>query len=177
MQENLTIARPYALAAFGSATEANDIAAWSTMLAALANATMHPELAPLIKHPRVTKAQLRELIGEVLGGQLDEKRGNFIDVLLDAERLDLAPEIASLFERHKAAAEGFVDVQVESAYAMSEGEQEEIAAAVRTRMGRDCKVSATTNADLIGGAVIKIGDSVIDLSLRGRLRALGQQLA
>ena len=121
--------------------------------------------------------QLKELLRDIIGSQLNPHRENFIDALMDAGRLALAPEISILFERHKAAAAGIVDVLVESAYEVSASEQDAIAAAVRTRVGSDCKVSTELNPDLIGGAVIKVGDSVIDISLRGRLRALEQQLA
>jgi F-type H+-transporting ATPase subunit delta len=177
MQENLTIARPYALAAFRFAQSASDIEAWSTMLQSLASATSHSDLLPMIKHPKVSKGQLKELLGEVIGSSLNAERENFIDALLGAERLALAPEISTLFETHKAAADGFVDVVVESAYEVSSAEQDAIAAAVRSRVGRDCNVTSELNSDLIGGAVIRVGDSVIDISLRGRLRALEQQLA
>ena len=110
MQEKITIARPYAMAAFSFAEETNDVAAWSTMLDALANAVVHPDLMPLIKHPRVSDELLHELLCEIISGQLNDKRTNFISALLDAERLELAPEIAELFERRKAAAEGVADV-------------------------------------------------------------------
>jgi F-type H+-transporting ATPase subunit delta len=176
MQEKLTIARPYALAAFSFAEDAGDVPAWSAMLDTLATTAAHAEFQPLIRDPRVSDDQLRELLSDILGKQLDEKRMNFIGVLLDAERLELAPEIALLFERHRAAAEGVVDVHVESAYDISAAEQDRIASAISTRVGKECEVTAEVNRDLIGGAVIKVGDSVIDVSLRGRLRALEQRL-
>jgi len=176
MQEKLTIARPYAVAAFDFAEDANDVAAWSAMLDALANAVVHPDLMPLIKHPRVSDDLLRELLTDIIGGHLNDKRTNFISALLDAERLELAPEIAELFERHKATAEGVADVRVESAYEITTAEKDRIAATVRARVGKECEVTTVVNPDLIGGAVIKVGDSVIDISLRGRLRALEQRL-
>jgi len=176
MQEKLTIARPYAMAAFGFAEAAGDVAAWSIMLEALASVVSHPDLMPLIKHPRVTSAQLLEILTDIIGPLLNEQRSNFITTLLDAERLELAPEIAELFERRKAAAEGVADVRVESAFAISASEKDRIASAVQQRIGKACEVTAVVNPDLIGGAVIKVGDSVIDISLRGRLRALEQRL-
>lgn len=176
MQEKLTIARPYALAAFGYAREADDLSAWSAMLDALAVAVSHPDLKPLISHPRVSDTQLAELLGEILEARLDGKRTNFIRALLDAERLELAPEIAELFERHRAAAQGVIDVHVQSAYEVDAGEKERIASAVQARLGKDCAVTAGVDPSLIGGAIIKIGDSVIDISLRGRLRALEKRL-
>lgn len=177
MQEKLTIARPYAQAAYSYAADANDVPGWSSALAALAEAVGHADLRPLINHPRVSNAELQEILEAVLGGALNDKRKHFVETLLDAERLELAPEIAELFERRKAAAEGVVDVHVESAFEMNDSEQQRIGDAVRGRVGKDCEVSTAVNSALIGGAVIRVGDSVIDISLRGRLRALQQRLS
>ena len=87
----------------------------------------------------------------------------------------MAPEIAQLFERSRAKAEGQVKVEVISAYALSDAETVKLIAAMRGRLGKDCKIEATVDPSLIGGAVVRVGDSVIDLSLRGRLTALVQQ--
>ena len=176
MQEKLTTARPYALAAFRHAVEARDVDAWSRMLAKLAAVVAQPDLHALIGHPRVTVDKLGGILGEALAGELNAHRQNFLDVLLAADRLELAPEIAELFERHKAAAAGVVAVSVESAFELTSEQRDNIAQAVASRFGRDCELEARTKPELIGGAVIKIGDSVIDLSLRGRLRALEQRL-
>ena len=176
MQEKLTIARPYASAAFSFAEEAGDVSAWSAMLDVLASAVAHPDLMLLISHPRITRSQLLELLREMLGIHLNDQRANFIGALLDAERLVLAPEILVLFERSRAAAEGAADVRVETAFEISAAEQDRIGSAVSTRIGKACEVTTAVTPDLLGGAVIKVGDSVIDISLRGRLRALEKQL-
>lgn len=176
MQEKLTIARPYAAAAFAHALQENATAAWSELLRVLALAVADPGLAPYIGHPKVSKAQLMDVLAGVLGARLTPTGRNFVQALQDAERLELAPEIAELFERRRAAAAGRIEVEVTSAYPLSPAEHGRIDAAMRARLGRDCTVAARVDGSLIGGAVIKIGDSVIDLSLRGRLSALAQQL-
>ncbi|MFT4564769.1 MAG: F-type H+-transporting ATPase subunit delta [Gammaproteobacteria bacterium] len=177
MQENLTVARPYALAAFRFSVDESEQSEWATMLESLASATAHPDLQPLITHPKIAKSQLKELLVEILGAELNAHRENFLGALIDAGRLSLAPEISVLFEQYKAAADGVVDVTVESAFEISETSQEQIATALRAKLGRQCRLVAAVNPDLIGGAVIKVGDSVIDISLRGRLQALQQQLS
>lgn len=177
MQEKLTIARPYAAAAFSYAAQENATTAWSELLRVLALAVVDAGLAPYLGHPKVSKAQLLDVLAGVLGARLNPAGRNFVQALLAAERLELAPEIAELFERHRAAAAGRLKVEVTSAYPLSGAEQSRIDAAMRARLGKDCTVEAHVDGTLIGGAVIKIGDSVIDLSLRGRLAALAQQLA
>lgn len=176
MQEKLTIARPYAAAAYAYADEHGEVEQWSAMLEVLAAAVSDPLLAGYIGHPKVSNADLLDLLGDVLGERLSDSRRNFLTALVEAERLEVAPQIAEVFERRRAKAAGVVHVEVSSAFELSAQERERIEQAVRGRLGSDCEVDAHVDAALIGGAVIKIGDSVIDLSLRGRLAALEQQL-
>ena len=175
MQEKLTIARPYAAAAFAYAVEHGEVPAWSATLQTLATAVSDPALAGFIGHPKVSGAQLLNLVSDLFGSQLSAAGRNFIATLIETERLELAPEIATLYERSRAKAEGQVKVEVTSAFPLSDAERARIDAAMRGRLGKDCKIEASVDAALIVGAVIKVGDSVIDLSLRGRLTALAQQ--
>ncbi|MGR8919793.1 MAG: F0F1 ATP synthase subunit delta [Gammaproteobacteria bacterium] len=177
MQEKLTIARPYAAAAFEYASEHNDVDGWAALLNRLAEAVSEPALAAVIGHPKVSRESLLGLLGEVLGESLEGARRNFLETVIDAERLDIAPQIAELFERRRADAAGVVSVEVISAFPLTDAERQKIDAAVQKRLGRSCEVESEVDSSLIGGAVIRIGDEVIDLSLRGRLAALAQQLA
>ena len=147
------------------------------LLSRLAEAVSEPTLAGVIGHPKVSRDDLLALLGDVLGGAVEGSRKNFLETVIDAERLDLAPQIAELFERRRADAAGVVSVEVTSAFPLTDAERQKIDAAVQKRLGRSCEVESQVDSSLIGGAVIKIGDEVIDLSLRGRLAALGQQLA
>lgn len=176
MQEKLTIARPYASAAYAYAQQSQQVTEWSEMLSSLAQVVEHPDMRPLIGHPRVAKAELTDLFKSALGALLDAKRENFVQVLLDADRIDLAPEVSELFEREKTKAQGVVDVTMVSAYPTEQSEQDKIAAAVKSRTGKECEISTQVDESLIGGAVIRVGDSVIDISLKGRLQALAQKL-
>ena len=175
MQEKLTIARPYAAAAFAYAVEHGEVPAWSATLQTLATAVSDPALAGFIGHPKVSNVQLLGLVSDLYGTQLSAAGRNFIATLIESERLELAPEIATLYERSRAKAEGQVKVEVISAFALSDTERTKLDAAMRGRLDKDCKIEASVDPALIGGAVIKVGDSVIDLSLRGRLTALAQQ--
>ena len=110
MQEKLTIARPYAAAAFDYARDTAAIDAWSTLLEALSLAVSDPDLSRLIGHPKVSDEQLMGLLGDVLGDRLDASGRNFLQTLMDAERLELAPQVAEVFERLRAAEAGVVPV-------------------------------------------------------------------
>ena len=177
MQEKLTVARPYAAAAFRYAEQAGRVDAWSSMLEVLAMAVSDPGLARLIGHPKVGDEQLLELISEIAGDRLDDKGRSFVSTLIDAERLELAPQIAELFERRRADAAGIVTAEVTSAFQLTADEQSRIRDAIAARAGRQCELTTSVDRTLIGGAVIKIGDSVTDLSLRRRLSDLAQDLS
>jgi F-type H+-transporting ATPase subunit delta len=176
MQEKLTIARPYAAAAFSYADQHGELDAWSATLRTLATAVSDPVLAAFIGHPKVSDEQLLDVLGELFGARVSDATRNFLRALVEAERLELAPEVAELFERHRAQAAGQVTVEITSAFPLNDAERQKIDRAMRARLGRDCKLDARVDSSLIGGAVIKVGDSVIDLSLRGRLASLTQQL-
>ena len=177
MQEKLTIARPYAAAAFAYSEENGCCEAWSGLLKVLAQAVEDSSVSAFINHPKVSGEQILEFMIEVLGDACSKPAEHFLRTLIDAERLEIAPEISELFERFRADSEGVVEVVVHSAYLLSDTEAQKISEAVRKRTGRSCTIVANTDSSLIGGAVVKIGDSVIDLSLRGRLTSLEQLLA
>lgn len=177
MQEKLTVARPYAVAAFSYAQDAGDVDAWSRMLEALASAVAEPELERLIGHPKVSDEQLVAMLSDVLGNLLDDKRRNFLRVLVDSERLELAPQVAELFERRRAETAGVVTAEVVSAFPLNAAEESRIREALASRAGKRCELTTEVDPALIGGAVIKVGDSVTDLSLRRRLSDLVQDLA
>lgn len=176
MQEKLTIARPYAAAAFRYAVEQGRVDDWSVMLEALAIAVSDPDLSQLIGHPKITGEQIVDLMADILGGRLTDESRNFIQVLVEAERIELAPQISELFERRRANAAGLVTVEVTSAYPLDASESRRISDSISARVGKACELETAVDPQLIGGAVIKIGDSVTDLSLRRRLSDLGQDL-
>lgn len=177
MQERLTIARPYALAAFEVAQQRGELGAWGQALEFLAAVIADPEMQRVIRDPRVAASQLTTLIIELGGTRFNPEARNFVQTLINAERIDLAPEIAQLFSLHRAEVEGSLTIDVSSAYPLTAKEQQEIAQAVQARVGRTIALKCTTDRTLIGGAVIRAGDTVIDLSLRGRLQSLAASLA
>ncbi len=172
MLEKRTIAYPYAQAAFAQASEEDALADWSDMLALLAVITSDEQMQLLMRDPRVSIEQMKSLVTSVAGDVLTKTGTNFVSLLVDAGRLSVCVEINELFEERKAEAEQYASVQVISAYEMDEGQQQKIVDVMRKRLNRSVDVTIEQDKDLIGGAVITVGDTVIDLSLRGRLNAM-----
>ena len=177
MSEAITTARPYAQAAFDEAQKLSDLKGWSDVLKSLAEAVLNPELRSVIRSPRVAKAQLAGLLGDVLGGQLKPQQLNLIKVLAENQRLLVLPEISAIFETLKAEAEKTVNVVVESAFELSAAQQEKIVVSLKKRMAREVKLVCNVNKELLGGVVIRAGDKVIDGSARTRLGEMANALA
>jgi len=177
MSEALTTARPYAQAAFEEAQKLSDLKGWSEVLLALAEAVNYPEICNVISSPRVVKAQLGGLLGDVLGGKLKPQQMNFIKLLAENQRLPLLPEIASIFEVLKSEAEKSVDVEVDSAFELSAAQQDKIVSSLKKRMGREIKLTCKVNKELLNNMVIRAGDKVIDGSARTRLSEMATALA
>lgn len=177
MQENTTIARPYARAVFEQAKAAGELAQWSGMLRLLNQIVADPMMQSLIKNPKVDHDRLAGIVVDVCGGQLNLPGRNFVRILVDAGRLSVAPQIYRLFEEKKAEAEGVAEVVVISAYPLEDQQQENIKQVMARRLGKKIEITTHVDPSLIGGAVIRAGDSVIDASLRGRLKQLGHNFA
>ena len=177
MAEAISVARPYAVAAFDEASKLGDLKGWSSMLLAGAEAVLNPDVHALISSPRVAKVQLENLMEALCGGKLNTIESNFIKLLVENQRLDILPEIASMFESMRAEAEKSIDVVVTSAFDLDEAQKQKISAAMKKRMGRDIRLSCKTDRELLGGIIIRAGDKVIDGSARTRLSELANALA
>lgn len=177
MAEKTTIARPYAQALFKLASEQKNLKGWSQTLGLAASVAADPEMAKVIDHPRLTKAQVVDIFFAVCGNKLDDSGKNMIRVLADSGRLDFLPEIAALYEVERARAEGTLNAEVVSAFELTEGQKSDLAAALKKRFGREISLSCNTDKSLLGGAIIRAGDVVIDGSAVSKLGQLSAELA
>jgi len=175
MSQALTLARPYARAAFSLAKDAGRLPQWSALLGFAAQAASVPEAHAALGHPLAKADDLVELL--LPPGDSDPSFRQFLVVLADNRRLALLPEIAGLFDQLRAEAERVVKATVTSAQPLDESELEKLRASLRKRFGQDVELSTAVDAGLIGGAVIDTGDVVIDGSLRTKLARLGAALA
>ena len=180
MAEKATIARPYARAAFEHARESQALAAWSELLAAGAAVAATPGAEALFGNPRVSAGELVELIAGVAsdsGVAVNEDGRNFLGVLAHEHRLALLPQIAAQFEARRAEVENTIDVEVTTAMPLTAAQRATLEAALGKRFGRTVRLAERVDATLVGGAVVRAGDMVIDGSLRGRLARLEQQIS
>ena len=185
MADNNTVARPYAQAVFDVARESDALAELSESLAAGKALLEDGQVAAFLATPTLNDDErltfLQGLFGQAVGENSmfagGSQRGtNFLKLLLENGRVAVLPEIAEHFEALKAKIENSVDAVVTSAAPLSEARMQEITASLKARLGREVKLTSEIDDNLIGGAVIRAGDVVIDGSLRARLESLAHAL-
>jgi F-type H+-transporting ATPase subunit delta len=176
MAEKTTIARPYAKAAFQEATADKDLPLWSERLRAAATAVNDPRVHELLGSPSVSGEDLAQFVMGVTGATLDEHGQNFFRTLAENHRLGYLPEISALFDEYKDEAESVIDVTVTSAAPIGNAQQQSLAKALERKLKRTVRLHCATDSTLIGGAVLRAGDTVIDGSLLSRLNRIAFEL-
>jgi len=174
--ERATIARPYAKAAFEYARDAKAFAEWSQGLKVAAEIVADPRVSVLSTSPSLTAADLAGLVTDVGGANFNGGMQNFVRVLAENHRLPLLPEIAAQYEELRAAVENTVDVEVTSAVALDAAQSENLKRALNERLKRQVRMQNSVDSSLLGGAIVRAGDLVIDGSLKGRLERLATEL-
>jgi len=176
MADKTTIARPYAKAAFEEARGSNSLGRWAETLHTAATVVQDARVQKLLANPTVGKAELASFVSDLAGPQLEENGRNFVRALADNRRLGYLPEISVLFDELKDEAEGVVDVTVTSAAPLVDGELQRLSAALVNKLKRQVRLHCEVDPTLIGGAVLRAGDLVIDGSLRARLERIAYEL-
>ncbi len=177
MAERITIARPYAKAVFKLAHSQKRFSHWSEVLSLGASVVSDPRVKALLNNPAVPADQLVALIGDAGGARLDEQARNFMATLAANRRLGYLPEIAARYEQLRADAERTVEVTVTSAVELSAAQKSHYAAALAKRLGREVHLNCQTDPALLGGAVVRADDLVIDGSVRAGLTQLAAAIA
>jgi len=185
MADNNTVARPYAQAVFELARDAKNLDAWAEALTVARTLMADGAAATFLLAPSLTDEErltfLTGLISAAAGDSCllagnDAQGTNFLRLLLEYGRVSVLPEISEHFDELKAQIENSIDVTITSAVPLSDAQQKTVVGALRTRFGRDVNLETEIDENLIGGAVIRAGDVVIDGSLRSSLQGLANAL-
>lgn len=176
MAEKATIARPYAKAAFAHAREQRDLPRWSEALAIASAVVEDPRVQNLLGNPRVTTQELVDLIAGIAGTKVDATVRNFLGTLAEARRLELLPEITAMFEVMRADIENIADVEIVSAVELNDHQKARLAGALGKRLNRQIRLHCSVDPRLVGGAIVRSADLVIDGSLDARLKRLATEL-
>jgi F-type H+-transporting ATPase subunit delta len=176
MAESITIARPYASAVFAIAQEKGDMQTWSELLNVLAQCADTAEVQAILVSPAVSDEQAVNLLADITG-ELSTDARSFLLLLAENNRLLLLPEIAELYELLRADAEQMLSADVITARPLTDEQKSKIAAALKNRLGKEITLSESVDESLLGGAIIRAGDLVIDGSAIGKLNRLASAIS
>ncbi len=170
MAELATIARPYAEALFkAAASDLNGAAGWLDSLAAIAG---NAQLLQFAEDPKVTAAQVFDVVAGVAGPALPAQAQNFLRTVIDNGRLAALPEMAAQFRALVNARRGTSDAVIQSAFPIDAAALADVVASLEKRFGRKLHAKVEVDPSLIGGIRVVVGDEVLDTSVRARLEQM-----
>ena len=175
MAERTTLARPYAEAVFRLASESSSLQRWGDVLGYYAIAVADKDLAFALGDPRMSGDQIDTLLASLLD-DVSEQEQALLNMLRENGKLQLLPEISTLFNELQASAEGTIEASVVSAFALDEAQISKLAKILKKELDRDVNIKASVDPSIIGGVIIRAGDTVIDGSIAGSLQNLTSYL-
>ncbi|MEN9508375.1 MAG: hypothetical protein RLZZ621_938 [Gemmatimonadota bacterium] len=176
MAEIATLARPYAKAVFELAKSQARLGPWGDMLALLAAVASQPLVEQLLESPDMPEPDKARRLAALCADSLDDRGRALVDLLARNKRLGLIGEINAQFEELKAQEERVLDVEVVSAFPLTDAQSALLRDALARRYAREVNMTSRVDPALVGGAIIRAGDTVVDGSLRGRLARLAETL-
>ena len=176
MAEIITVARPYAEAVFSLAKEQKRLDAWRDALGCLAAIMQNHDMAEAVTNPKNTVEEVGAVILDILGERADGEVRYFVETLVETHRLNLLPEIALQFDALKTADEGAIDALVHSAFPLRDDQCKMLIDTLSRHYGKTVRLAVEIDKKLIGGVRVRVGDEVIDASVRGKLSALAASL-
>lgn len=176
MASESTTARPYARAIFELASERGGYDQWSSRLGYWASVVQDDTMRTRLAEPGITAQAKADLVAKVSDG-LDADSLSLLKLLAENDRLASLPDMYQQYEQLRREAQGEEEAHVVSAYALTDEQTSNIVEALGKRLSCKVRITSEVDPDLIGGAIIRAGDLVIDGSIRGRLAALEQSVA
>lgn len=176
MTDFTTAARPYANAVYDIASQEKALDSWSDALANLASVVSDAQISELLHDPEMGKQQKGELVAQVLADKLSEQQQNLVKLMAENGRLSIMPDVREQFEVARAKAENKVEAEVISAFELSAQQTDELVNTLKNKLGCDVTLTTTIDESLIGGVVIKAGDTIIDASMKSQLDSLALSL-
>ncbi len=183
MAQNFTVARPYAKALFAFALEQNQPTTWQELLHILGLLVQDPSMQTVLVNPEITDARKVDVICDTvkaikkdLSDEIETRLRHILSIVAQAKRLEALPDIATLYQQMLAKEESIVEVDVISAYPLELHQQENLQQALERRFNSKVSMGFSTDENLIGGALIRAGNWVLDGSIQGKLARLSESL-
>jgi F-type H+-transporting ATPase subunit delta len=176
MAELVTVARPYAVAAFGHAKAKGQLPQWSEMLAFVVTLYQNERMQAALHNPRLTREEVQRMLLAVCGDRIDGPVRNLLTVLAQNNRLEALPAVRDLFEQLKASYENELEAHIDSAFPLTDEQLRVLVQKLEVRTGRKVRATVRVLPELIGGVRVHVGDDLWDASVRGQLETMASAL-
>jgi F-type H+-transporting ATPase subunit delta len=176
MSETITIARPYATAAFDQATQEDALESWESALQLMSSVLADPTVSRLVNDPKKGREDAKKLLINICHENTSISQQNFLKILADNQRLNLLNEIVQLFGEMSAELKKRISVQVNSAYKLSDEQITKLSSSLEKRLGCAVDIQMSIDKTLMGSVLIRTQDTVIDHSVRSQLKQLSYAL-
>ena len=177
MSDFTTAARPYARAVYQQAQETSSVESWGDALALFSAVSSDALMKAIIDNPQLSREKKGELLISVVADKINEQQKNLVKLMAENDRLKALPDVAQQFDVYRADAEGKIDAEAISAFALSAEQEKTIIETLKNKLGREVSLTTTVDESLIGGVVIKAGDTIIDGSMKAQLESLALTLS
>lgn len=176
MTDFSTAARPYAKAVYDIASQSGALEPWGDALANLAAVVSDAQVSELLNNPEMGKQQKGDMLNQLLADKLSDQQQNLVRLMAENGRLCLMPDVLEQYEVARAKAENKVEAEVVSAFELSAQQTDELVKTLKNKLGCDVTLTTTVDESLIGGVIIKAGDTIIDASMKSQLDSLALSL-
>jgi len=178
MAELSTVARPYASALFAAALDGKaDLQAWANVLGEMAEVAANADVRDAMADPRLGDAQRLQVFSALIPADLPQPVRNFVDLLVQNDRLLLLPLISTQFVELKNRHEGTAQAEIVSAFEMTDAQVADLVAALEVKFGLKLRPHVSVDPTLIGGVRVSVGDQVLDTSVQAQLTRMRDTLA
>lgn len=167
-----SIARPYAQAAYEFALAQKDLPRWGQLLRVAAEVVQEPAVSKALSHSRISPQQWYLLMSEVLASYLNDNTKNFLRLLTENKRLSALPVIFALFKEYEARDNQSAEVDVITAVPLDKQYQQKLVDKLNQVLNHQVTLHCAVDENILGGAIVRAGDKVIDGSVRGQLTRL-----
>jgi F-type H+-transporting ATPase subunit delta len=177
MSSELTISRPYAKALFELAQEQSQIAPWFERLQLLADLQENEDVSSVLASPSIEQSEKADLLIALYTKlEQDQHCINLIKLLAENDRLNFFSSIFETYSKLKFEFESSIEAEVITAVEVSKDYLKRIQTSLSKRLGKTVSIKQTIDTEILGGAIIKAGDLVIDGSIKGKLSKLTNTL-
>ena len=176
MQDLVPLARPYAKAIFDAAVDSGSTSETQAGLKSLAAGFKEKAITDLISSPTLSRSEILKKLTSIFDGEVNELVNNLLGALAENDRLEICPEISNLYESLLAEHNQQLDIDVSIPVDLGDESKEGLKQSILKKYGETSNINFLVDPAIMGGITIKIDDEILDLSIKGRVQKLVNEL-